>query len=309
MAIVSDPGILNWWQPKGVGQDPPSTTQRTTVLKVYGTEETLSIPVYTNTKVYEVKGMLEMRLGLQPGVLKFTHRQGSQIRVNLDCEEIARSLTVHGIRGFAREKKEWPFPLVIIGAGHLGLKVALTWMMEKPCYTNWIMFDRRPEVGGTSWWQQANKTSRLQTEVAVYHLQYHETAGWPADAMVNPWPSRDQLIDNFKTVSKEYGLYPYMRLNTDVTKMNVVGKDYWEQYYELNVVNSNGEESLVQTSGMCFFPGNLTNPKRAERHGQDDPRSQGRGPHLERRRHHPPADEAHPPDRQDDGRALQSTGC
>mmetsp|Transcript_29566 Transcript_29566/g.68766 ORF Transcript_29566/g.68766 Transcript_29566/m.68766 type:complete len:629 (+) Transcript_29566:38-1924(+) len=268
MAITYDPGMIHIWQPKGVGQDPPSTSQRTTVLKIFGNDETLTLPVYTNTKVQEVKGLLEFRLGLEQGRLKFFHRQGATIRQNLDCEEIARQVTVHGIKQFAREKKEWPYPLVVIGAGHCGLKVGLTWMMEKPHYTNWVLFDRRPEVGGTSWWQQANKTSRLQTEVAVYHLEYHETTGWPADAMENPWPSRDQLIDNFKKVSREFGLYPYMRLNTDVTKMNIIGKDYWEQSYELSISHK-GEESVVQASGMCFFPGNLTNPKRVIYKGEE----------------------------------------
>mmetsp|Transcript_17374 Transcript_17374/g.50815 ORF Transcript_17374/g.50815 Transcript_17374/m.50815 type:complete len:631 (-) Transcript_17374:57-1949(-) len=269
MAIVYDPGMINMWKPEGIGADPPSTSQRHTVFKIQGGEETLVIPVYTNTKVTEVKYFMAMMLGVDIGRLKFTHRQGTMIRQNLDCEEVARQVTVHGIKSFSREQKEWPYPLVIIGAGHLGLKTGLTWLMEKPQYTNWVLFDRRPEVGGTSWWQQANKTSRLQTEVAVYHLQFHETQGWPPDASENPWPSRDQLILNFTTVCKEWGMYPYFRMETDVVKMNIIGKDYWEQYYELSIQNKHGEESIFQTSGMCFYPGNLTNPKRVIYKGEE----------------------------------------
>ena len=41
-----------------------------------------------------------------------------------------------------------------------------------PSQGNFIVFDRKDRVGGTSWIDQANTTSRLQTEVGVYHLQH-----------------------------------------------------------------------------------------------------------------------------------------
>lgn len=39
---------------------------------------------------------------------------------------------------------------------------------------NFVVYDRKAKVGGTSWWDQANTTSKLQTELGTYHLQYDE---------------------------------------------------------------------------------------------------------------------------------------
>mmetsp|Transcript_39915 Transcript_39915/g.90068 ORF Transcript_39915/g.90068 Transcript_39915/m.90068 type:complete len:629 (-) Transcript_39915:47-1933(-) len=256
-------------QPKGVGVDPPTVEQRVTKLRIQGSDETLTIPVYTNTKVEDVQMILCHKLGIDnPTRMKFMHKQGAFMRENLPVQEIAREVIVFGIKHFSREKTDWPHPIVVIGAGHLGLKTSLTWLMETPQYTNFVLFDRRPEIGGTSWWQQANKTTRLQTEVGVYHLEYHESAGWPEDAVTNPWPSAFSIRENFFKVSREYGMYPYFRMNTDVTKLSIIGKDKWESYYELSI-NCKGEESIIQASGVCMYPGNLTNPKRVIYKGEE----------------------------------------
>lgn len=266
--IVPDMGWLGAWQPTGIGQDPPSTTQRSSVLTVFGTEKTITIPVFTNTKVYEVKGMLSYKLGVPPEQMKFTMKQGTIFRTNLDYEEIARKVTVSGIRDFCREKKEWPHPCCVIGAGHIGLKMAMTWLMESPQYTNFIIFDRYSKVGGTSWHKQANKTTRLQTEVGAYHLEYHEDNGWPDDAETNCWPSRDQILAHFQDRANKWGMMPYIKLNTNCTKLNIVGKDYWDCYYEVSL-DEKGKESMITVSNVSFFPGNLTNPKRVVYKGED----------------------------------------
>jgi hypothetical protein len=267
--VVPDGSWMYAWNPQGVGQDPPSKTQRSSVLKILGTEKTITIPVYTNTKVNEVKGMLSFKLGVPPEKMKFTMKQGTIYRTNLDTEEIARSVTVSGIKDFCREKKEWPHPHVVIGAGHIGLKMAMTWLMEEPePYTNFVVFDRYEKVGGTSWHKQANKTTRLQTEVGVYHLQYHEKNGWPVGASDNPWPSRDQILDHFQEEADKFGIMPYCRLNTNCTKLNIIGKDYWDSYYELSLDNK-GKESTITCASVSFFPGNLTNPKRVIYKGEE----------------------------------------
>jgi len=271
MALATcDSSLLGAFKPKGVGNDPPSLTQRPTILKVFGTDEQLAIAVYTNTKVIEVKQILSFKLGIEPGQLRFNFRQGTLIRQNLDMEEVSRNVTIHGIKSFRREKKAYPHPHCIIGAGHNGLKMAMTFLMEQPeAFTNFILYDRRPEVGGTSWWQQANHTTRLQTEVGVYHLEYHERNGWPETASEDPWPSRDKLLAHFKEVSEKFGILPYCQMNTNVTKLNIIGKDYWEQMYEL-VLDRKGDESIARVASVALFPGNLTNPKRNVYKGEEN---------------------------------------
>jgi len=76
------------------------------------------------------------------------------------------------------------------------------------------------------------------------------------------------LLKHFRDVSEEFGIIPYCKLNTNVTKMTVIGKDYWEQTYELALEKA-GEESIVQVASICFYPGNLTNPKRITYKGEE----------------------------------------
>lgn len=266
---VSDKQILELWQRKGVGNDPPSLTQKSVTLMLFGSKETLTLPVYTGTKVHEVKNFLEWRTGVDADKMKFTYKQGCNYRVNLDCEEIARQVMVHGLAGFIRQKTKWEFPHAVIGAGHIGLKMAMTWLMDN--FHDFVVFERRPEVGGSAWWGQANATSRLQTEVGVYHLEYHEKNGWPEWATDNPWPSRDKLIEHFIEVTNAFGIRPYIRFNTNVNKLSVVGKEYWSQSYELTTDNVNtGEVSTFQASSVALFPGNLSVPKRVTYPGESE---------------------------------------
>ncbi|CAJ1345990.1 unnamed protein product [Effrenium voratum] len=259
--------IMEQWQPKGVGNDPPSLTVKDVSLQIAGSDEVLRLPVYTNTKVIELKTLLEERLSVDQDSLRFVYKQGSSYRVHLDNDEVNRKITIHGIKSFKRATAKYDLPHVIIGAGHIGLKFAMTWLMDD--YTNFVVLDRKDRVGGTSWIDQANSTSRLQTEVGVYHLEYHEKNGWPLWGQDNPWPTRDQLLDHFQEVSERFGILPYCRMNTNVKSLNVVGKDYWTQTYELTVKTKGREEETLKASSVSFFPGNLTNPKRVTYPGED----------------------------------------
>eukprot|EP00439_Symbiodinium_sp_Y106_P039447 s1922_g4.t2 len=260
-------GIMQVWQPKGIGSDPPSLSVKEVQIKIPGCNEILTLPVYTNTKVIEVKTLLEDRLGVDADRLRLVYKTGSNYRQHQDCDEIARQVVLHGVKSFRRVKKHYEFPHLIIGAGHIGLKFAMTWLMEG--VTNFLVVDRKDKVGGTSWLDQANSTSRLQTEVGVYHLEYHENHGWPAWASDNPWPSRDKLLEHFQDVSERYGLLPYVRLNTSANSLTVVGKEYWSQSYEVTLKTKGKEEEVFRAASVSLFPGNLTNPKRVTYPGED----------------------------------------
>ncbi|CAE7632712.1 unnamed protein product [Symbiodinium necroappetens] len=255
------------WQPKGIGSDPPSLSVKEVQIKIPGCDEVLTLPVYTNTKVIEVKTLLEDRLGVDADRLRLVYKTGSNYRQHQDCDEIARHVVLHGVKSFRRVKKHYEFPHLIIGAGHIGLKFAMTWLMEG--VTNFLVVDRKAQVGGTSWLDQANSTSRLQTEVGVYHLEYHENHGWPDWASDNPWPSRDKLLEHFQDVSERYGLLPYVRLNTSANSLNVIGKEYWSQSYEVTMKTKGKEEEVFRAASVSLFPGNLTNPKRVTYPGED----------------------------------------
>jgi len=264
--VVCGEDVMGMWNTEGIGPDPASKQKRTCTLKVLGKSEKMTIPVYTCTKVHEIKSLLGFKLCRDTSDLMFTYKQGGSYRTNYDHEEVNREITVLGISSFYREKKKWPHPHAIIGAGHIGLKMGMTWLRNGD--DNFTIFDRRERVGGTSWHHQANKASRLQTEVGVYHLEYDTMNGWPADCTTNPWPSRDQLLERFHNTSAAFGILPYCRLETNITNMDVIGKDYWTQHYELTAA-SNGKEAIINAATVSFFPGNLTNPKRVIYKGEE----------------------------------------
>jgi len=90
------------WQPKGVGNDPPSLTIKEVNIHLIGSKEVLVLPVYTNTKVFEIKALLIERLSANPDHLRLVQKQGSSFRVQQDHEEVARTVTLHGIKSFKR---------------------------------------------------------------------------------------------------------------------------------------------------------------------------------------------------------------
>lgn len=95
-------GIMKVWQPKGVGNDPPSLTIKEVNIHLIGSKEVLVLPVYTNTKVFEIKALLIERLSANPDHLRLVQKQGSSFRVQQDHEEVARTVTLHGIKSFKR---------------------------------------------------------------------------------------------------------------------------------------------------------------------------------------------------------------
>ncbi|CAK9055790.1 Pre-mRNA-processing factor 17 [Durusdinium trenchii] len=153
----------------GPGIQPASQTPVETELRILNSEEVLTLPVVTSTKVIELKEYLSLRLGVDTSDLHFVTRAGCSWRKQLDHEEVRRKVTVHGIRSFKPERATYSNPFLIIGAGHIGLRHGL-YLLQRD-FTNFLIVDRRNKVGGTSWISQANKTSKLQTELGTYHLQ------------------------------------------------------------------------------------------------------------------------------------------
>lgn len=275
------------------GRQPASLTPVSTELKIWGTEESLFLPLVTSTKVGEVKERLAQKLGIESGSLTFVAKQGCSFRTQADHEEIRRKITVKGVKSFRRARTEYDEPMAIIGAGHIGLRHAMWLLKHGPKQPNFVVFDKHPKVGGTSWWDQANKTSKLQTELGTYHLQFDEDN--PPPTNMKTWPSRDELLEHFSQVAEEYGIMPYCRMCTSVTK---VITDKKETYLTLHLQDTDGKSQLydrrIQDAesearqladadsdapeqptekfrAACIFmyPGNLTVPKTETYKGED----------------------------------------
>jgi len=245
-------------------------------LSIQGTQHQMTMPLEVSTKVSEVKYVLSQRLSIEPDQLKFLVKQSSSVRHLRESDEMAPLVIVRGIHGFEREKAQYPHPICIIGAGHSGLRQALSFLKEK--IEDFTIFDKLHRVGGTAWVTNANPTSKLQTELGVYHLQYDKDYAIPR-ATMKTWPTRDELCRHFHDVSEEYGILPHVQLHTEVTEVKVVINDkdtVWhnprKQHYEVVTQRTDdeaGEETEVTFSVICDYPGTLVAPLRLEYKGED----------------------------------------
>lgn len=243
-----------------------STTMTITELKIANSDERIHIPVMTATTVWDIKENLATRLGVDATSLTFVTKQGPYWREQMNHEEIRRKVVVKGIKGFDRQRKQYDHPLAIIGAGHIGLRQAMIFL--KAGDTNFVVFDRKPQVGGAAWWDQANKSSKLQTEFGVYHLAWDETL--PIPKRTYPWPSRDEIIQDFIDTANEQGLMPYIRLDTDVKEMHVHSQKE-DSTYDLTLCQSGTDRDEVFTAaGIMLYPGNLSVARRDTYEGEDD---------------------------------------
>merc|ERR1719329_776742 len=135
-----------------------------------GSKEEMTLPVRVSTRVAVVKEMLANKLGMSADKLTFVSKEGSYYRVQLDTAEVRAKVMVKGITSFKRQRKEYPHPHAIIGAGYNGLRQALWFIHHKN--ENFVVFDRRHRIGGSSWTNHANKFSKVQTELGTYHLNW-----------------------------------------------------------------------------------------------------------------------------------------
>jgi len=260
-------------------------------LKIGSTGEEQAIPCMTSTSILELAEMLAFKLSIDPYEIKFIQRRGALIRQMYPHEQVERKMMVKGITSFTRQPYKYKDPKVIVGAGHLGLRMAM--FLHERKQLDFVVFDRMGRVGGTSWMYQANSTSKLQTEYGAYHLAFGEDYPIPT-CFTTPWPSRNALLNMFQMTVEQEGVMPYIKLNTNVKEMSVVSHDrsftgpkaLQVIRYELTTENMAGgrlkygklvakkdddetPEEEFHASCVCMFPGNLTLPRQETYKGED----------------------------------------
>mmetsp|Transcript_88490 Transcript_88490/g.286558 ORF Transcript_88490/g.286558 Transcript_88490/m.286558 type:complete len:627 (+) Transcript_88490:118-1998(+) len=256
-----------------------SHSRRDVTLTIFGTKDTMTFPMEVTTKVAEIRALLTQRLGIDAEQLRFICKQASGYRTLLDSDEIRTNCTVKGIQSWEKHKSTYPHPMCIVGAGHFGLRQAMSFLKEG--IKDFAVFDKLDRVGGLAWVRNANPTSKLQTELGVYHLQYD--LDYPAPKGLKTWPSRDELLQHFHDVSAEYGILPHVQLCTAVTAVNVIMEDQTLPFYNpnrqrLRVTTLEKGSGTWETadnpkdanfSTISYFPGGLVEPLRIEYKGED----------------------------------------
>mmetsp|Transcript_253 Transcript_253/g.431 ORF Transcript_253/g.431 Transcript_253/m.431 type:complete len:616 (-) Transcript_253:76-1923(-) len=242
-----------------------------TLMILNSPDDTITFVIEVTTKVSEVKELLKQKLGVESH-FSFVTKQSSSYRTLNDQEEMRSKVTVKGLKSFVRERARYDYPLCVIGAGHMGLRQALDF--QKRGY-DYVVYDRLNQIGGVAWVKNANPTSKLQTELGSYHLQFDLGVKVPK---MPTWPSRDDLLIHFKEVCDEYGMTPNIRLNTDVTGIEIIDDKKMDKYdpkaafFSLISEKTDGsseDEEINLHSTIAIYPGGLTKNKRIEYKGED----------------------------------------
>uniref|UniRef100_A0A7S0ATV8 FAD/NAD(P)-binding domain-containing protein n=1 Tax=Pyrodinium bahamense TaxID=73915 RepID=A0A7S0ATV8_9DINO len=249
---------LHIFSPEWSGYHSASFTECT--LQVYGSTEVITLPVQVCTKVQDVKNVIGYKAQVNPEDLVFIVKQGCSWVVQSNHAEVGRKIFVRGLRSFQPQKMQWPHPIGFLGAGYNGIKNALLWVHQES--SNFVMFDRYDRVGGHAWLTQANKTSKLQTEMAAFHVWFgnpwddsNDRLGFPTDW--ETWPKRDQIIAHLQHAAERYGILPYIHFSCDVVQADTVGaeKDFWRSY-DLSVqpLGTNQQPFHCQVSAVFQWP-------------------------------------------------------
>mmetsp|Transcript_18418 Transcript_18418/g.41663 ORF Transcript_18418/g.41663 Transcript_18418/m.41663 type:complete len:713 (+) Transcript_18418:87-2225(+) len=251
-----------------------STSMRMATIFVDKSEERLYLPVQTCTTVGDVKAALAEILKMPTGALEFYTKAGLRGRRLKSTDEVPSTALVKGITSLRRQRHGWPHPTVIIGGGYNGIKYGMRCI--KDGQENFVIFERKDQLGGHQWLSVANKYSRLQTEFQSFSLAFGseftsdsrcQLAAGPKDY----WPDRATILEHMQQTADDFGLTPMVRLNTNVARSEMHGRrDQMERAYVMHVhPTAGGDEFPVISSVVMHFPGHMTRNRLIEFQGEE----------------------------------------
>lgn len=217
--------------------------------------ETITFCVQVCTKVGDLRGVLCAKLGyIELHEIEFIIKQGCTFKKMHDSDQVARRMTVRGVKNFRSSCHEYPHPYGIIGCGYNGIKTALFLLHSEQ--TNFMVFDRYDRCGGHCWLECANRTTRLQTEFAAYHVWYGPEWSTPESTVLGPptewemWPTADRILEHFQLALDKFGIASHCVFNTEVESTDLCGKiSDPHRFYNLNCQPKRSERRLTQGGG------------------------------------------------------------
>eukprot|EP00427_Karlodinium_veneficum_P020578 CAMPEP_0169097904 /NCGR_PEP_ID=MMETSP1015-20121227/19759_1 /TAXON_ID=342587 /ORGANISM="Karlodinium micrum, Strain CCMP2283" /LENGTH=682 /DNA_ID=CAMNT_0009158723 /DNA_START=82 /DNA_END=2127 /DNA_ORIENTATION=- len=244
-----------------------SATFREIELQIYGTDEVFRLPAQTCTKAGDVRAVIASECMVPEENIVLIAKKGCYVRKLQDIDEMLSHVMVKGIKSFKPQPHKWKHPFGVIGAGYNGIKSAL-YLATVGCDSGFCMFDRYDRVGGTAWLVQANKTSKLQTDFAAFHVWFgpewgenNKTLSYPTDW--SSWPKKDEVLAHLDHAMERYALYAHCSLKTDVREIKLVGKkDDMDRYYQLSVKDlKTNKDREMSVQCVMHYPGAYFTPR------------------------------------------------
>mmetsp|Transcript_101609 Transcript_101609/g.287913 ORF Transcript_101609/g.287913 Transcript_101609/m.287913 type:complete len:708 (-) Transcript_101609:528-2651(-) len=262
-----------------------STGWKDVTLRIYGSDEEVTIPVMVSAKVLDLKHLVaEMHEGVSPSQIDFVFKVGPSWKKQRNGDEVQTRVMVKGIKSFKAGDYPWSHPYLVIGAGYMGLRQGMHYTRHRKDY---VLVDKRPELGGNAWIGLANATSKLQSEGVHYQLHYDPLDG-STQALLDTerfghWPSKAEILVHWRETVQKWGVWPQIRFNCEVTEMRIVGpggRDPNSKSYEFvwrsscggrgdEPGSAAGDTGTVTASCLGFFPGALVTPHRKTWPGED----------------------------------------
>jgi len=238
--------------------EPVCNDVKETVLSLYGTDETLTVPVYPGWTCSDLRQTLAGYMVADIGEdLSFIYKSDNQYKVLSKESKVPDALTVKGLSSFKATAHQYEHPKGIIGTGYGGLKTA--WQYLANGQDDFVMFDRYDRVGGHTWLEMANRTTKLQTEFPTYHIWYGpETSAKGTTRCGGPphsweiWPSADRILEHFQVFAEDFGIIAHCRFNTNVESMQIFGSAEptdVDRFYKLKCLSRRYDRKQTQGGG------------------------------------------------------------
>lgn len=247
--------------------DIQSTGWKDITLSLYGTSETVTIPVMISTRAAEVRAFLAEITGANLQNIELLFKNGPSLKRHKLGDEIQSKLIVKGLRSFTKITQEYPHPWIVIGLGAMGCRFAMHYLRKD---IDFMAFERCNDLGGNAWHLIGNHSSKLQTEGVHYQLQYDFKYGGmeslcPTEE-IGYWPLRGEIISHFNRVFDSCCMWPHCRLNTELTEMTIQSDPYFAKTsYDMTWVSTeanNSSKGIFKCSCITFLPGCLVTPHR-----------------------------------------------
>jgi len=149
------------------------------------------------------------------------------------------------------------FRVAVIGAGMSGLAAAHRFSQAG---LDVVVLEKNSDVGGT-WLENSYPGCRVDVSNHFYSYSFAQRPDWP-----EYFSSQPVLLDYFRGVAEEHGLYELIRFGTEVTAVEL---DETTMTWTVQTVGADGTEDTLEVQAVVSAVGQLNRPNMPDIPGID----------------------------------------